>query len=373
MKAKILQVVTALSWRGGEQQAAYLVQELKNEVDNFVLCSAGSKMETFCRENDITYFTQPKKGSIDFSYAKRLKQICVENRIDLIHLHDAHAHTFSILAASIFGNKTPIILSRRVDFSIKKNLFSYFKYNHRQIKKILCVSDTIKRITAAGIKDQSKLETIYSGIDLNKFKPSSGVLRKELGIEEGVFLIGNTSALADHKDYFTFIDVAERVIANHSNCHFVVMGEGPMKDEIHLYAESKSMKNQFTFTGFRNDIPEVLADLDLFLITSKTEGLGTSILDAFACSVPVVGTAGGGISELVENEITGLLCEVKNIEELTKAVERMISEPLLRENCVESAKRKVQLFSKEQTAKNTLECYLEVFSLKSFNPNKIKQ
>lgn len=373
MKAKVLQVVTALSWRGGEQQAAYLIQELKNEVDNFVLCSAGSKMEDFCNQSGITHFSQPKKGSIDFSYAKRLKQICDENQIDLIHVHDAHAHTFSILAASIFGNKTPIILSRRVDFPIKNNLFSHFKYNHKQIKKILCVSDTIKRITATGIKDQSKLETVYSGIDLNKFKPSSGILRKELGIAEDVFLIGNTSALADHKDYFTFIDVAERVIAKHSNCQFVVMGDGPMKDEIHQYAQSKSLKNQLTFTGFRNDIPEVLADLDLFLITSKTEGLGTSILDAFASSVPVVGTAGGGIAELIENEKTGLLCEVKNIEQLTIAVERMIAEPLVRENCTQEAKRKVQLFSKEQTAKNTLKYYLEVLSLKSFNPNKIKQ
>ncbi|MDB9963858.1 glycosyltransferase [Vicingaceae bacterium] len=373
MKAKVLQVVTALSWRGGEQQAAYLIEELKQEVNTFVLCSSGSKMEAFCIENGLIHFTQPKKGSIDFSYAKRIKQICVGHHIDLIHVHDAHAHTFSILAASIFGNKTPIILSRRVDFPIKNNLFSHFKYNHKQVKKILCVSDTIKQITAAGIKDHSKLATVYSGIDLDKFKPSSGVLRNELSIGNDVFLIGNTSALADHKDYFTFIDVAEKVIEKYENCHFVVIGDGPMKDEIHQYAQSKNLNKQFTFTGFRNDISEVLAELDSFLITSKTEGLGTSILDAFACNVPVVGTAGGGIKELVENEKTGLLCEVKNVEQLTQAVERMINEPGLRESCSAAAKSKVQLFSKQQTAKNTLKYYLEILPLKSFNPNKMTQ
>mgnify|MGYP006085758763 CR=1 FL=1 len=373
MKAKVLQVVTALSWRGGEQQAAYLIEELKQEVNTFVLCSAGSKMETFCIENGITHFTQSKKGSIDFSYAKRIKQICVEHQVELIHVNDAHAHTFSILAASIFGNTTPIILSRRVDFPIKNNLFSHFKYNHKQIKKILCVSDTIKQITATGIKDNSKLATVYSGIDLDKFKPSAGLLRKELAIGDDVFLIGNTSALADHKDYFTFIDVAEKVIEKHENYHFVVMGDGPMKDEIQKYAQSKRLKNQFTFTGFRTDISEVLADLDLFLITSKTEGLGTSILDAFACNVPVVGTAGGGIKELVEHEKTGLLCEVKNVEQITKAVERMITEPKLREGCIAASKQKVLLFSKKQTARNTLKYYLEVLPLKSFNPNKMTQ
>jgi len=362
MKKRVLQVATALSWRGGEQQAAYLIEELKEDVEIFVLCSETSKMESFCKENGITYFTQAKRGGFDLFYAKRLKKICTENKIDLVHVHDAHAHTFSILAASVFGNETPIILSRRVDFPIKKNVFSYYKYNHSNIKKILCVSDTIKRITAAGIKDASKLATVYSGIDLNKFATSSGVLRKELGMKEGAFLIGNTSALADHKDYFTFIDVAEKIIQKHDHCHFVVMGDGQMKEEIQAYAQSKKLKNQFTFTGFRNDIPKVLADLDLFLITSKTEGLGTSILDAFACNVPVVGAAGGGITELIENEKTGLLCEVKNAEQITVAVERMISEPAVREKCAEGARKKVQLFSKEETAKNTLQHYLNLLS-----------
>ena len=363
MKKRILHIATALSWRGGEQQAAYLLEELAEEIDAVMLCSTGSKMAEFCEAKGFHYVTQKKKSSLDLAYSKKIKTLCVERKIDLIHVHDAHAHTFSILAASIFGNKTPIILSRRVDFPIKENLFSKFKYNHSSIKKIICVSDTIKRITAVGIKDPSKLATVYSGIDLEKFKPASGKLRKELGIDRGTFLIGNTSALADHKDYFTFIDVAEKIIAYHNNCHFVVMGDGPMKDEILAFAAAKKLNNRVTFTGFRTDIPEVLAELDLFLITSKTEGLGTSILDAFACKVPVVGTAGGGITELVENEKTGLLCEVKNVQQIAGAVERMMSDTALRKKCVIEAQNKVQLFSKQQTAQTTLKYYLEVLAL----------
>ena len=356
----MLHIATALSWRGGEQQAAYLLEELVGEVEAVMLCSEGSKMAEFCDENGFTYVTHKKKNSLDLGYAKKIKAMCKEKQIDLIHVHDAHAHTFSILAASVFGNKTPILLSRRVDFPIKENLFSKYKYNLSAIKKILCVSETIKRITAAGINDRSKLETVYSGIDLTKFKLASEKLRKELKVDANSFLIGNTSALADHKDYFTFIDVAERIIKQHNYCHFVVMGDGPMKSEIESYAASKKLNGKFTFTGFRNDIAEVLAELDLFLITSKTEGLGTSILDAFACKVPVVGTAGGGIAELIENETTGLLCEVKNIEQLTLAVERMMQDEALRKKCVAKAYEKVQLFSKKNTALNTLNFYREV-------------
>ncbi|MFT6947334.1 MAG: glycosyltransferase involved in cell wall biosynthesis [Vicingaceae bacterium] len=362
MKKRVLHVVTALTWRGGEQQAAYLIEELKQEVDQLVLCSVGSKMEGYCHLNTIAHFVQRKNGGIDFSYAKRLKRICVSEKIDLIHVHDAHAHTFSILAASVFGNKVPIVLSRRVDFPIKNNFFSHVKYNHKQIKKILCVSDTIRRITAKGIKDVSKLVTVYSGINLEKFKSDSGKFKAELGLGKNDFLIGNTSALADHKDYFSFIDVAEKVISKHGNCYFVIIGDGPMKKEIHQYAQSKKLGNSLIFTGFRNDVPEILAELDLFLITSKTEGLGTSILDAFACNVPVVGTAGGGITELVENEKTGLLCEVKNVNQIAEAVERMIVDPELRVSCAKNALAKVQVFSKQETAKNTLKYYSELLS-----------
>lgn len=362
-KPKILHIATALSWRGGEQQVAYLLTETKNEVQNFVLCSEGSKMAAFCSERNIHFFEQTKKGGIDLTYARRIKSICKQQQIDLIHVHDAHAHTFSILAAILFGNKTGIVLSRRVDFPIKKNWFSRLKYNHGSIRKILCVSDTIKEITAQGIKEKTKLTTVYSGIDLAKFQARNRTLKEELKLPEDAFLVVNTSALADHKDYFTFIDVAEKVIEQREDTYFLIMGEGPMEQELKAYARTKKVKKQLQFLGFRNDIPQILAGVDLFLITSKTEGLGTSILDAFACEVPVVGTKGGGIVELIEHEKTGLLCEVKHVEEITHAVFRLLENENLRKELTNNGLSKVQLFSKETTAMSTLRHYRELLSL----------
>ncbi len=359
---KVLHVVTALSWRGGEQQAAYLIDELRSQIDSVVLCSEGSKMEQHCIEQKLQFRSYKKKGSIDFTYAKGLKNICSELNIDLCHLHDAHAHTFAILAAVFFGNKTPLILSRRVDFPIKNNWFSKFKYNHPSIAKILCVSKMIQKITAKGISDVSKLETVYSGIDLNKFSSPKGILRQEFQIPKEAFLIGNTSALADHKDYYTFLDAAEMVIAEESNSFFIIMGDGPLKKEIQDYANTKTLENRLVFTGFRNDIPQVLGELDLFLISSKTEGLGTSILDAFACNVPVVACNAGGIPELVENEKTGLLCEVKDVKALHKAVIRLMKDLELGQKLTLNTKDKLQGFSKTHTAQKTLKQYWKVLS-----------
>lgn len=360
-KKKVLHVSTALSWRGGEQQLAYLLGELNDEIDQFVLCAKGSAMETYCQKNGVNYFAVKKSSGFDLHFAKTLKKLCRDLEIDLCHLHDAHAHTFAIIA-SYLGNQTPLVLSRRVDFPIKNNFSSKLKYNHPNIKKILCVSKKIKEITAPDIKDKSKLEVVYSGIDLEKFTKRNNKIRNELQLSEDIFLIGNTSALADHKDYFTFLDVAEKVIAKEDKVHFVIFGNGPLEEKIKAYAKSKRLNHKLTFLGYRADIPEVLADLDIFLITSKTEGLGTSIIDAFACEVPVVATAAGGIPELVENDKSGLLCPVKDVDCLTNNVKRLIQDQSLAKKLKKEAGKKVKLFSKQQTAKDTLKYYTEIWS-----------
>jgi len=291
----------------------------------------------------------------------QIKKACLKLEIDLCHLHDAHAHTMAILAAGIFGNDISLILSRRVDFPIGKSFLSRYKYNHSAIKKILCVSNKIREIILPDIQEQQKLETVYSGIDIDKFNPRTGLLRKELELQDSEILIGNTSALADHKDYFTFMDVAERLLKNHDQLRFVIIGDGPQKESLIDYAKERKLGSKLVFVRFRRDLPQILADLDVFLITSKTEGLGTSILDAFASGVPVVGTAAGGIPELIENQKTGLLCPVRDVDCLSNAIEGLMDSPGLREKLVQAAGEKVKSFSKRETSNQTLKQYQSIW------------
>lgn len=359
-KLNILHVVTAMSWRGGEQQAAYLIEELeKRQINQTVLCSQGSEMEVHCQKNAINYMACRKRGSMDLKYARTLKKLCVKLEIDLVHLHDSHAHTFAVIAASLFRNRTPLVLSRRVDFPIGNNWASRYKYNHPNIKKIICVSDKIKEITSKGISRKEKLTTVHSGIDLNKFRKTDK-LRKELKLQDGIYLIGNSSALADHKDYFTFVDVAEKVLAEREDLLFIIFGKGPLEQEIKDYIRGKHLEKDILMMGFRDDIAEILADLDIFLMTSKTEGLGTSVIDAFAAGVAVVSTAAGGIPELVENEETGLLCGVKDVECLSNSVMKILNHPDIKEELQRKAKEKARNFSKEATAEKTLAFYKQI-------------
>lgn len=358
---KILHVSSEPSWRGGEQQLAYLYEELeKKGIQQVILCATNSSMEKYCIERQWNYYTETKKSGIAIRFSGRIKSLCKKLEIDVVHTHDAHSHTFAIIAAVVFGNNTPLVVSRRVDFPVSKSKSSLFKYNHKAVRKIVCVSDKIKEITAKDITDKTKLITIHSGIDLSKFEGTyrKGKLRTELGLTNQT-LIGNTSALADHKDYFTFLDTAKLINQSISDSYFVIIGVGPLEAEIKSYAKSLKLEN-ISFTGFRTDIPEILEDLDVFLITSKTEGLGTSILDAFACNVPVVATAAGGIPEIVIDKRSGLLAPIKNAKLLADQVRRLLNEDQLRLDILSGAKKVLNSHAKSITAEKTLLVYQEV-------------
>ena len=358
----ILHISTPKSWRGGEQQLAYLYEELKEKgLTQYILCRKNSALAQNGKSKGWNIIECRKTIAVDPFFARKVKLVCNQKKIDIIHAHDSHAHSFAVISASLFSNKTPIVVSRRVDFPISKT--SIKKYNHANIKRILCVSDAIKKITEPDIENKSVLKTIHSGIDLSKFSLSgkrSKKLRNEFNISDNIPLIGNVAAIAPHKDYYTFINTAEELLKRNIKAKFFIIGTGPMEEEIKFFCTQKKINDHIIFTGFRTDIHEILPELDIFLITSETEGLGTSIIDAFACKVPVVATRAGGIPEIVKHEKSGLLAEVKDTKELANHVERILNGSIDKAKIIAEQQEILKKFSKSVTAEKTLQEYLSI-------------
>jgi L-malate glycosyltransferase len=363
---RIIHFSTPLSWRGGERQLAFLLEELNlRGINQMVVCSKGSAMESYCKSNRIDVTTLPKSSSISLFNAYRFSKICKRSVVDLIHAHDSHAHTIALNASVFFNNQTPVVLSRKVDFPVGENWLSKFKYNHSCVYKIICVSAEIKKILNAVIKDKDKLKVVHDGVNLSGFsKAASGILRKEYKIRNDELLIGNIAAIAPHKDYYTFVDTAKILIEKGVKAKFMIIGEGSEKESITNYVQGANINDHIIFTGFRKDIPEILPELDVFLFTSKTEGLGSSILDAYLCGVPVISTDAGGIPEIIIDGETGLLSPVKNALHLAENVLRMIKDDQLKAKLTKNAKQYVLGYSKEIMAQKTLDVYLEVLSEK---------
>lgn len=360
---RLLHVSTAKTWRGGEQQIAYLYHELDAlGVPQRIVCAKDSSLEAYCQENDIDHQSVVKKNSFDLSFAKQLKKIAAEFNADLMHVHDSHGHTFTFVAGRLFCNRLPYVVSRRVDFSIANSFLSKLKYNDKHLKNIICVSDAIRKIIQPSIKNPEVLSTVHDGIDLTRYESTQpGVkLREAYKVSPEHRVIGVVAALVDHKDIFTFINMANELNKRGVAASFFIVGEGKLRPQLEARVNALGLSGNVIFTGFVDHVLAVIKQFDVFMLTSKLEGLGTSILDAMACGVPVVATSAGGIPEMVEHGVSGLLAPVGDASRLVDNVMQVLNDQALAQSLVAGGKQRVRQFDKSIMAEKTLAIYQNI-------------
>ncbi len=359
MKAIVLHINTARSWRGGEQQIAYLCLELRKlGWTQHIACIEKAPLHQWALEHKFPVLPLKKAHSFDLRFSAALKKYSLKNDIGLWHAHDAHAHGFAVYAKHFFKVKNPLLVSRRVDFPVAKSRISAFKYNHSAVFRYLCVSEAIANILKASLKPEVSVHTVHSAINPLRFeKVKSGKLRSEFPEVASKKWIGNVAALTGHKDLFTFLDTAAILLNLRPDLHFFLVGDGELREELEAYAQKLKIDAAVSFLGFRADVPEIQADLDLFLFSSEMEGLGTSVLDAFASGTPVVATQAGGIPEMVIHEKTGLCYPIKDAQSLAKGVLRVLDDPSLSAKLIEAAHQHLQEFLPVTMAQKTAEHY----------------
>ncbi len=368
---RLLHISSPLSWRGGEQQLFYLFEGLKKKgISSKIFCPKNSALSNKLTDGEKILYK--KRSGFDLLAAARLARICKKDNINVIHAHDAHGHTTAVLAASIFGNTPQIVLSRRVDFPIGKSMFSRFKYNHSKITAIVSVSNTIQGVIKPQITaDHVHLETVHSGVDLSRFQHVEPIdLRSSYNLGAEIRIIANVAALAEQKDYFTFLETAKQILLVDKNIVFIIFGSGPMEKEIKTYCTSLKLDDHVIFAGFRNDLPAVYPNINILLFTSKTEGLGTTVLDAFANHIPVISTNAGGIPEMVIHEETGLLAPVGDSKALTQHIIRVLNDQKLGATLANNAYKKLDEFTVDRLVSKTLIIYQKIIN-KSFILNPI--
>ena len=357
---KILHLSSERSWRGGEQQIAYLVQEslsLGHEVH--VICRKNSAFEKWCLSHTIQHLAVGFKNEFDIFSVLKIKSYCQKNQIQLLHAHSSHSHALGLFS-KFLGNSARFVVSRRVDFPIKDNFFSKFKFNHPHVLQYICVSEAIQKILMKDLRHPKKCVTVHSGIDIEKFNTDTTFhkLRKEYSISPETKVIGNVSAIAPHKDYPTFIKTASEIVKQIPNVHFFIIGEGGERNTIEALIQTHDLASHITLTGFRTDVNELFDSLDIFLMTSETEGLGTTLLDAAANHIPIVSTNAGGIPEFVEHEVTGLVANVYDYQSLALHVIKVLKDEKLGKKLAANAHEKLKAhFTKALTAKKTIQIY----------------
>jgi glycosyltransferase involved in cell wall biosynthesis len=214
---------------------------------------------------------------------------------DIIHVHDSHALT--LVATAAMGRT--IVATRRVEFHIGR--FGSWRRPHR----IIAISEAVRKVLIADGIDSGAVVVVHDGIDVNEVRNAGAVpldIRSESGIPASARVAVNAAALTGEKDHRTLIRAAHYARANRPDLHWVIAGEGKLRDSLAAEIRRLGLADRVHLIGHVDRVDALIAAADVFVLTSKSEGLGSVVLDALALGRPVVATAAGGIPEILPPE-----------------------------------------------------------------------
>lgn len=361
---KLLHINTERTWRGGEQQVLYLMEGLRaHGVAQLLVAQEGGVIAERAREKGLPVKPLKMRGEVDIFAVLALRALIRDEGFTIVHAHTSHAHSLGALAAALPGSGRPrVVVARRVDFSIFRRSFlglNRIKYLHG-VDRYVAVSHAIERVLLADGLPASMISVVHSGIDLVRIDaaPDRGDdLRRELGVPPGHRLVANVAHMADHKGQIYLVEAAPLVLAEAPDVTFAIVGDGELRPS--LEARAKELSVPIRFPGFREDVPSILKALDVFVMPSHMEGLGTSVLDAMAAGAPVVGTEAGGMTEMLRHGENGLVCPIRDAKALAGAILELLGDRRRARRLAEQARHDVvERFSKEAMVEKTLAVYL---------------
>lgn len=363
---KILHLSAVKDWGGGEKQIENLHLALNKNTDlqSIILCRKGSILEESIKKHGEIPQTAPVLMNYDFRYVFKIISVCKKHNINILHIHDPRALTLAVIADHFF-DLPPFVFSKKTSFPIRKKKATLFKYNYRKLEKILCVSEATKQVSKKSISRHERLEVIYHGTRLdNKSDITSFQLRERLQIPKEKIIIGNIANHIEAKDLETFLKTARYLVheKGQKNLCFVQMGRfsGRTKKLMQLIQEW-NLEDHVFLLGFIRDASNFIPQFNVSLLTSKNEGIPQVIYESFYHGVPVVSTRVGGISEVLEHEVNGLLAERCDYRQLSENILFLIKNSQLIPTFAEVSKKSLEKrFSTEQMAQKTLAQYKKV-------------
>jgi glycosyltransferase involved in cell wall biosynthesis len=267
----------------------------------------------------------------------------------ILHAHDAHALTLAALCAGPTG--TPLVVTRRVTFPLRK------RFLWRRARRIIAISNAVREaLLAEGIQPE-RVIVIPSAVDLDSLSAhQGGSFRHRLALPGKGQLAVSLGALTPEKDHFTLVEAAARLVRDLPDLHWVVVGDGPLRPRLEAQIMEHGLQSRFHLVGPMPDPEQALTGADLYVLSSTSEGLGSSALAAMALGVPVVATRVGGIPDLLESG-RGILVEPRNPAALADAVHLVLTDADLGQELTRAARQDLGRYSVGAMAERVLSVY----------------
>lgn len=283
----------------------------------------------------------------DFRLPRALANTIRREKVDLIHSHLLGQNFYSCLIGYPLGRKTVVTfhgLLRSSEVGGMKGMIRVQTVK-RWASAVVAVSDHLEQSLRRLGFPAEKLIRIYNGIDLDRFPMAEGDrLRRELQCPPHTQLVGMVANMRESKGYEHFVHAARLLANSIPQARFVAVGETEprLNAELNDLVRKLGMQDRFLFLGFREDVPQILCDLDVFVLSSVSEGFSLSTVEAMATGRPVVATRSGGPQEIVEDGKTGLLVPPSNAEALADAIRHLLTHPAYAAQLGQNARLRVE-------------------------------
>lgn len=348
---KILRIITRLNIGGPAQHVVFVTEGLDEGIFQSRLAFGAIDPG----EGDMSYLARGK--GIAFTEVESLRnkagllgnlralvqlyRLIRREQPDIVHLHLLKARFLGGLAAR--AARVPVVLET-LHGDLFTNYYGYFKtqailmaerlLGHFVMDKVLAVSQRVKdNILRFRVASARKVEVVSLGLDLKKFIHQPvlvGDLRRELAIHNNRQLVGMVARMVPIKGHRYFLHAASKIIKVCPKVGFVLVGDGVLRRSLEAECRQLGISESVTFLGWREDLGKIYADLDVVVLSSLNEGTPVSLIEAMAAGKAVVATRVGGIPDIVEDGVTGLLVPPKDPTALAEAVVHLLQDDDLR-------------------------------------------
>lgn len=374
-KINVCHLISGDLWAGAEVQMYTLITSLKTvpELNVSAVVLNEGKLAAKLRDAglEVSVIEESKNGF--FRILNLLKKALEDKEIDILHTHRYKENIFGALlkksstvqhlVQTVHGISEPFkgIKMLKARFYSFLNLY----YTKKYFDKVQTVSFDIQNELSKKI-DPDRLVTIHNAIDPANITVTRATneIRKELGIGNNQPIIGTAGRMVPVKGYNVFLDMAEIILAEIPEARFLLVGDGPLKKDLESKAKEMGLGNRVMFLGFRDDITDIINCLDIFVISSYHEGIPMVLLEAMALKKAIVATAVGGINEIIEKDISGLLVNSGDALALAEACIKILNNNNTRNRLESGAfKRMEEEFSIEIQKKWIVKIYNDLMNM----------
>jgi glycosyltransferase involved in cell wall biosynthesis len=277
-------------------------------------------------------------------------------QVDILHCHGPRDHLLSVVAARL-GSVKHVVRTKHNHNRLKSGFLSRFLY--RKCSKIVTVSEHVRQVLIKDGIAPGAIETIYTGIDNHQFTPRPPVktVARDLEITEDELVVGCVSSLHVRKGIQEILEAFKLLRESMPETKIRCLLVGKKWQRWSDVAAELGIEEDVIFTGFRRDVANLLSILDVYVLPSRDEALGTSILEAMAMGLPVVASNVGGIPEALRNE-AGVIVSPKDPVGLAKAMKTLLEDHHRRTKLGENARERAKVdFSLETMVDRTADLY----------------